>query len=149
MKVLLAIDDSPYSQAAVTSVSERPWPASTEFLVLTVTEPFHPDYAGWDPGAIPDAYAFEDEQRKAANSLAAEAAQKLIEKFGEVHVGYEAAEGKIEESIVAKAVAWKADLIVMGSHGRNGLQRLILGSVSQSVVTHAPCSVEIIKQPNY
>lgn len=149
MKVLLAIDDSKYSQTAIDSVLQRPWPENSEFLVYTVLEPFHPDYAGWDPGAIPDAYAFENEQRTAASQLVSEASQELTARFGSGKVTTEVAEGKIEESICAKAASWEADLIVMGSHGRNGLQRLILGSVSQSVVTHASCSVEIIKKTDY
>ncbi|HTZ49653.1 MAG TPA: universal stress protein, partial [Verrucomicrobiae bacterium] len=40
---------------------------------------------------------------------------------------------------------WKADLIVMGSHGRRGFDRLILGSVSESVALHATCSVELVR----
>jgi nucleotide-binding universal stress UspA family protein len=43
------------------------------------------------------------------------------------------------------ATKWKADLIVVGSHGKNGIQRLLLGSVSEYVATHAKCSVEIVR----
>jgi len=49
--------------------------------------------------------------------------------------------------IVDEARRWKADLIVMGSHGRNGLDRLLLGSVAEGVLRHAPCSVEIVREP--
>ena len=43
------------------------------------------------------------------------------------------------------ADSWKADLIVMGSHGRHGLDRLLLGSVSEAVAMHATCSVEVVR----
>jgi nucleotide-binding universal stress UspA family protein len=48
--------------------------------------------------------------------------------------------------IVDEAKEWDADLIVMGSHGRTGLTRLLLGSVAQAVVAHAPCSVEVVRK---
>jgi nucleotide-binding universal stress UspA family protein len=47
--------------------------------------------------------------------------------------------------IIDEAKAWSADLIVVGSHGYTGIKRLLLGSVAQSVVSHAPCSVEVVR----
>jgi nucleotide-binding universal stress UspA family protein len=43
------------------------------------------------------------------------------------------------------AAAWRADLIVVGSHGKTGLDRLLLGSVSEHIARHAPCSVEMVR----
>jgi nucleotide-binding universal stress UspA family protein len=48
--------------------------------------------------------------------------------------------------ILDEAKEWDADLIVVGSHGYTGIKRLLLGSVAQSVVSHAPCSVEVVRQ---
>ena len=45
-----------------------------------------------------------------------------------------------------RAEEWSADLVVVGSHGYTGLKRLLLGSVAQSVVSHAPCSVEVVRK---
>ena len=50
-------------------------------------------------------------------------------------------EGDPAEVIVAFAAAHDADLIVLGTHGRTGLRRLLMGSVARNVVIHAPCSV--------
>jgi nucleotide-binding universal stress UspA family protein len=50
-------------------------------------------------------------------------------------------------AIVDCAREWGADLIILGSHGRRGLDRLLLGSVAESVVRHAPCSVEVVRLP--
>jgi len=55
-------------------------------------------------------------------------------------------EGDPRTVIVDAADEWQADLIVVGSHGRTGLQRLMLGSVSQSVVAHAHCSGEVVRR---
>jgi nucleotide-binding universal stress UspA family protein len=50
-------------------------------------------------------------------------------------------------TIIEHARRWKADLIVLGSHGYGRLRRAVLGSVSLSVVLHAPCSVEVVRRP--
>jgi nucleotide-binding universal stress UspA family protein len=55
-------------------------------------------------------------------------------------------EGDPRSVIVDEAEDWKADLIVVGSHGRTGLKRWLLGSVTQAVVAHAPCSVEVVRR---
>jgi nucleotide-binding universal stress UspA family protein len=55
-------------------------------------------------------------------------------------------EGDARAVIVDEARKWSADLIVLGSHGYSGIKRLLLGSVASSVVSHAPCSVEIVRR---
>ncbi len=55
--------------------------------------------------------------------------------------------GRSDDEIVALAVDKGADLIVMDSHGRTGLSRLLMGSVAESVMRRAPCPVLIVKQP--
>ena len=52
-----------------------------------------------------------------------------------------------KELILSEAAEWDSDLIVVGSHGRRGVNRLVLGSVSEAVALHANCSVEIIRNP--
>jgi nucleotide-binding universal stress UspA family protein len=55
-------------------------------------------------------------------------------------------DGHPQTVIVDEARKRSADLILLGSHGRTGLKRLLLGSVALSVVSHAPCSVEVVRQ---
>ena len=54
-------------------------------------------------------------------------------------------DGDPRSVIVDEAEDWKADLIVMGSHGYTGIKKWLLGSVAQSVVSRAPCSVEVVR----
>ena len=53
-------------------------------------------------------------------------------------------DGDAATEILAAANASKADLIVMGTHGRTGLKRLVLGSVARNVLQHATCSVLVV-----
>lgn len=53
------------------------------------------------------------------------------------------------KSILEEAKKWDADLIVMGSHGRRGLDRFAMGSVSESVAMTAHCSVEVVRPPHH
>ena len=55
--------------------------------------------------------------------------------------------GDVAEQIIMAAIESEADLIVMGSHGRTGLERVLLGSVARNVLYHAPCSVLIVRRP--
>jgi nucleotide-binding universal stress UspA family protein len=58
----------------------------------------------------------------------------------------ETKDGRAKDVILDEAETWGADLIVVGSHGYHGLRRFLLGSVSQAVAAHAPCSVEIVRR---
>ena len=56
-------------------------------------------------------------------------------------------EGRPAQMIVEAAIGWKADLIVVGSHGRGGFKRLALGSIAELVMRHAPCPVLVVRSP--
>jgi nucleotide-binding universal stress UspA family protein len=64
-----------------------------------------------------------------------------------VEVKYRVAEGDTAAEIVRLARALRADLIVMGTHGRTGLGRLLLGSVAEAVLRRAPCPVLTLREP--
>jgi len=147
MKILVAIDDSTFSDAAITSVTERNWPEGSIFKLLSVVEPFHPEYAGWHTNYMPVAVEAQKELVEAAKTLVNEKVKKLTEAFGRQCVLAEVREGYVTDTILEAAKEWPADLIVVGSHGRTGITRLLLGSVSEAVVSQAPCSVEIVKMP--
>ena len=53
--------------------------------------------------------------------------------------------GDPRDALVDTARTMGADLVVVGSHGRTGLAKLVLGSVASHVVTHSPCSVLVVK----
>ncbi len=145
MNILLAIDGSTFSHAAVDEVQKRPWPDASHVLVLTVIEPFHPEYAGLHANFVPLAMEAQKDLFDGAQKLVSETADALKEKFGADKVSFEVKEGFIKDQIIETANEWPADLIVLGSHGRKGITKFLLGSVSEGVLAHAPCSVEIVK----
>ena len=145
MNILIAIDESPYSKAALDAVLERPWAAGTKFNVITVVEPFHPEYAGWQTNYVPLAMEAQKEISQSANLLIEEARAALSRAFGADNVLGEVHEGYIKERILEISRDWPADLIVVGSHGRRGFTKFLLGSVSEAIASHANCSVEIVR----
>lgn len=145
MRVLLAVDDSPCSEAAVEAVLTRPWAEGTVFSVLTVVEPFHPEYAAWQGNYVPLALEAQKECLDSARRLLARHLETLRARFGRDAVTGAVVEGYVKESILEAARDESTDLIVMGSHGRRGLEKILLGSVSQAVVAGARCSVEIVR----
>jgi nucleotide-binding universal stress UspA family protein len=143
MRILLAIDDSPQSDAATKSVLDRPWPDSSTVRVLCVVETQIPAAVASDRIGLPNYRAPTESLLKAAQELANVTAVKL-ETLGlssETCVR----EGNPRTEIVEQAEDWNADLIIIGSHGRTGVQRWLLGSVAEHVVRHAPCSVEVVR----
>lgn len=142
MKILIASDGSKYSQAALDSVCSRTWPMDTEFLVLSVAEPL---LTMLDPMLVPYESAAVEDQKRQLGEVADAAAARVKECFSECPVSAEVLEGAAADQIVHKARRWGADFVIVGSHGRRGLEKFLLGSVAEAVVSQASCSVEVIK----
>ena len=143
MKILLAIDDSKFSEAAVQAVTGQARPHTTEVRVLHVVEVPSLLVSREMGGPNFRLEAASESELKAAEALVASAADVLRGKGFDVSTSVE--QGEPRTKIVDAAATWNADLIVMGSHGRKGLDRFLMGSVSEAVVRHAHCSVEIVR----
>lgn len=148
-RVLLATDGSEYSQLAARSIADRPWPAGTEVRILSAVELILPAARAFlQPPLIDSAFV------EFARTEAMHRSQDAIASAGKI---LSAAALTVSESIsvlldtpkaiiLAEAAQWEADLIVLGSHGRRGMDRLLLGSVSEAAALHAQCSVEVIRK---
>src|SRR5215216_5169245 len=144
MKILLAIDDSQNSEAAVETVAARPWPPGTTVRVLSAVENIVVPAAELWYDAGGDLEKARQELTRRAEQLTAHVAEQLAAKGLAVETAVR--HGDPRSAIVDEAKEWSADLVVIGSHGRTGIRRWLLGSVAQSVVGHAPCSVEVVRQ---
>lgn len=145
MKILLPVDGSPCSLAAVAEVCRRPWPPATQVRVITVDTPISDA-----PLVGVPSQAFDEITRK----LRGEAQRHLDEAMALLRrdapllaVTSVLREGRAKDVILDEASQWGSDLIVVGSHGHGALRRLFLGSVSLALATNAPCSVEIVRTP--
>jgi len=145
MKILLAIDGSPHSQAAIDEVAQRDWPTGTEIEVLTVIHTKWPMVA--DPVFFVAAAHAEslNEQRQDGPTLLDRAVEQIRTGTTALTITAKTLEGVPHEVIVREAEDLGADLIVLGSHGYGPIRRAILGSVAAAVAVEAPCAVEIIR----
>ena len=142
MKILLAVDDSKYSQAAIQSVLQKARPQDTEVRVLHVLEPILE--AQWSSHHV---YGEMMAQRRQDATEMVKRAAESLNAVGFKICSYALESGTPKVMIIDEAKKWGADLIVLGSHGRTGLDRFLLGSVSEAVARHAACSVEIVRAP--
>lgn len=146
LKLLLATDGSECSQAAARSVAQRPWAAGTAFRILSVVEPPVPllRTSFFSPGIMEELRRRDMQQAQEAVS----SAESILFEAGlEVTSAVAVPAATSKERILSEAAEWGVDLIVLGSHGRRGVNRLLLGSVSEAVALHSNCSVEIIRLP--
>jgi nucleotide-binding universal stress UspA family protein len=131
-RVLLATDGSETSAAAARALAERPWPEGSEFKVVSVEEPW----------ALKSSRVRRDEQaREAVNS-----AEQILASAGLKATGA-VLSGNAKEIVLEEARKWEADLVVVGSHGRRGIKRFLLGSVSEAIAMNAHCSVVVVRGP--
>lgn len=143
MKVLVGVDDSPFSEAAIEYVKRASWPAGTQFVVLSSSPPI---WVG--PGeavAAGPIAQLNQEQQDYHRSIAERDAKALAGASLEAKAM--TVLGDPRSAIVDAATRERADLVIVGSHGRSGFKKLLLGSVASHVVSHAPCSVLVVKRP--
>ena len=139
MKILMGIDDSKFSGDVLQAVITQFRPEHIEVRVLHVLQPSAPAPPQMAPGYAPEL----DDQKKPARELVERIASEMRCAGFKVETAVEV--GDIREKIIDCASDWDADLIVVGSHGRSGIPRFLLGSVAEFVARHAKCSVEIVR----
>ena len=149
LKVFLAVDGSESSGHAAEALAARPWPNGTEIRVFSVVELGMSALQG--AFEIPGLDAAHLEAQRAAamkrTEEAIDSALKILQAAGlttSESISVLAASPK--ELILQEAAEWTADLIVLGSHGSSGLSRFLIGSTSETVATHAACSVEVVRR---
>jgi len=142
MKVLMGIDDSKFSKNLVCALVSQFRTENAEILALHVLEPVEPVA----PPEMSQGYAPElEDQKKPAFALLERIADELRKAGFSVRTAVEI--GDVRETIIDRATAWDANLILIGSHGKRGIRSFLLGSVAESVARHAKCSVEIVRMP--
>ena len=147
-KILLAVDGSAYAEAAARAIAERPWPARSEVRVLSVVEVVLPAmHALFDPPFVQS-----DEVQRLRVEAVARAQRAVSDAVAILAPSGLAVSETIsvlldgtKEVILQEALDWGADWLFVGSHGRQGAERLLMGSVSEAIAMQASCSVEVVR----
>ena len=147
MKILIGYDGSADSEGALQDLQAAGLPAKASVLVATVTVPW---VSYGTEGLIPLGVSapladYSMEALKQARLLAEQAAASICTRFPHWKVKAEATIHEPAFGLLEQAEKWKPNLIVLGSHGRTALSRLLMGSVSQNVLHHAAADVRVTR----
>ncbi len=134
MKVLVAVDNRPSSQATIDALVKMHWADGTEIVLLTVSPPGSEDVVAEGHSIS----AFEEMENLAV---------ELRSVLRNCEVSFFAQSGDPKALILKLAEQIGAELIVLGSNCKSTLERLVLGSVCQSVLNGAKCPVIVAKRP--
>ena len=140
MKILIGVDHSEFSGDLVRVMVKQLRSEHAEVLELNVLQQV--------TQAVPEmAFGYAPEmagERRSAQVLVERIATELRSAGFKADTAVEVAD--VRDGIIDAATRWRADLIVVGSHGENGIRRFLLGSVAESVARHANCSVQIVRR---
>jgi len=141
-RILVPVDGSPTAAKGMGEAINLARESGAKLLLLHVVDEY-PAFATPEIGASvgPMIDALRESGRQTleriagiASAIGVQPETELVENFGE----------RVADAIVAKAVAWKADLIVMGTHGRRGVTRALVGSDAELVVRYSPIPVLLV-----
>lgn len=147
MRVLLATDGTRYGEAATNMVKSLNLGEGDEIKIISVVDVAIPLAIDVYGGYLPDTTELEKVGRENAVKVVEATKGDLEAHFGAKHaaISSDILFGSPDSRIVETAEEIGADLIVIGSHGYKRWERLLLGSVSDSVVHHAHCSVLVVR----
>ena len=145
MKIVVGYDGSDHANAAIEDLQWAGLPEKVDTLVLSAVEwPTSQALRSW--GMVETDFSPEWIERIGSAQRVAGAGTDLIQKlFPQWKVEQEPSAGNPADAILEKARTWPADLIVVGTHGRSTLGRVLLGSVSLRLIREATCSVRVAR----
>lgn len=144
LRMLVALDGSASAAAVMAAVVARNWPKHTEIKVVTVIDPRMESLLGWSDDFVREWYAEHDQGVREGVCRMVEHFAKQIEAAGfKADTGI--FEGDPKHEILKAAKTWEADAIILGAQGLHYGGRRTLGTTADHVVTHAPCTVEVVR----
>ncbi|MDZ4833743.1 MAG: universal stress protein [Candidatus Melainabacteria bacterium] len=155
MKILVSIDHSDASSRVIDAIVQTLWPPQSQFKIVHVHSaleglgtPSDISSPEWHKSLA----AAQEQIRKSATELVQGFVDKLKQTFPDCQFTShlcDIEDQPIDATILSIAGSWQPELMVLGSHGKRGISRLLLGSVSFSVLCQSRCSVRIIKEPMF
>lgn len=144
MRIVLGFDDSPHAVAALKWIVRNEKSSDTHVTIVSAVRTPVTAYAEVYAPAVPYPTELIEEVTRHHEELCMRAEDELRRAGFPTTV--KVLPGDPREALVETARLEKADLLIVGSHGRTGLSKLVLGSVASHVVAHAPCDVLVVKK---
>jgi nucleotide-binding universal stress UspA family protein len=145
VRILVGIDNSGDSNAAVDAVCRRVWPPGSEVGLLVVVDTVMAVPSGSDQSEMKWIDVSEEKDWDQVREIIEPSAQRL--RDAGLHTEILIRRGNPSDELLDEAHGWDADCIFVGARGARGVERLLLGSVSSAVAARAHCSVEVVKIP--
>lgn len=136
MNVLVAVSDPLFGDAILRFLFKHQWPHSVEFKVMSVIE-----QSGSEPVNSGDEFEY-------CKNLVESLSSRLHEEFPDAVVSKIIYAGKPAPEILKTASEWTADVVIVGSHGKTGFERAVLGSVSNEVASNCRCTAIVVRRDN-
>lgn len=148
-KILIAVDDSKYTDHAAEFGFDMARLYKAEVGLVSIIEPIILPSSGSDPitGLTPDisAVANEPDMIRLQTNAAESTMQQVVKKYAEgIQITNFTEYGITADGIIKCSIEFGADMIVVGTHNRTGLDRLIMGSVAEHVVRHSHVPVLVV-----
>jgi nucleotide-binding universal stress UspA family protein len=144
VRLLIGLDNSADSNAAVEAVCNRHWPRGTEVGLLAVVDTVMPLTSNpSEPSAMKWIETADESNWNQVREIFEPAAQRI--RSAGLHAEVLIRRGNPADEILGEAHTWGADCIFVGARGTRGIDRLLLGSVSSAVSSRAHCSVEVVR----
>jgi nucleotide-binding universal stress UspA family protein len=141
--ILVAVDGSEVANRALTEAIQLAKEQKSKLRIIHVAEEYFVDYSGMNI----DFAQYEASVREYAQEILNNA-QKIAQESqvnSETRLIELKTLGRIEEKVIEEIKNWPADLLVIGTHGRRGLNRLLLGSVAEGVIRVSPIPVLLVR----
>lgn len=146
MNILIAIEDEVFGNAIIDYVIRLGWVNNVNIKLLHIVEPLLVDsYMSVVPAPILSDVV--NENKESAKRLLDRLEARLKQNLEGCSIEKSVFEDFPKSAIIDEAKNWNADLIMVGSHGRKGMSKFFLGSVSQAVSNHADRPVLIVRMP--
>jgi len=150
MKIILATDGTKHSDISADILKRLNLSDGDILKIITVIDMAMPMAIDIYAGYLPNTNELEKIARENAEATLKQTVEIARNKIqnDKIVIETDTLIGSPESRIVECAEDFGADLIILGSHGYNRWERLLLGSVSDSVIHHAPCSVLVVRTPD-
>lgn len=142
VRIIIGMDGSSFADRAVNAVAERSWPKESEVRLVTAVDTVM--QLGIDPGTPSVVKWVEADTGWELIEKAFEASAEKLRRTG-LSASVCIKKGSPQHVLIKEAESWGADMVFVGAKGMRGIDRILLGSVSEAVAARAPCSVEVVR----